>query len=62
MIVISAGMHKAGSGNLDDFQKNVLHFNVGKTGRFRTVMEEEDVKLCNRHFSKYYEKLGYPPN
>ena len=46
--------------NLDDSRKDCLHFNVGKAGRFRTAMTEEDLEICNRHFSKYYKKLGYP--
>ena len=50
---------KYSSGKLDDFRKNVLHFNVGKAGRFRTAMPVEDQALCNRHFSKYLKKLGY---
>lgn len=48
------------SGNLDDSLKDYLHFNVGKAGRFRFAMVEEDVALCNRHFAKYYKKLDYP--
>lgn len=45
---------------LDDFQINYLHFNVGTAGRFRRVMKEEDLNLCNRHFSQYLEKMEYP--
>lgn len=44
---------------LDDFQKDYLHFNIGNTGRFRTIMEEKDLNMCNKHFFKYFEKMGY---
>lgn len=47
------------SGNLDDAAKGYLHFNVGKAGRFHSTMSVEDLEICNRHFSKYYQELGY---
>ena len=38
---------------------NKYHFNKGKTGRFREVMTEEEIELCNKTFGHYLEKMGY---
>ncbi len=44
---------------LDDFQRDYLHFNVGIPGRFRTVLKKKDLDLCSEGFSQYLEKMGY---
>jgi hypothetical protein len=44
---------------LDDFQKDYLHFNVGIPGRFRSVLEEKDLNRCTAEFSQYLEKMEY---
>jgi hypothetical protein len=46
---------------LDDFQKNYLHFNVGRARRFTEIMGKEDLSICNRHFTQYYKRMGYNP-
>ncbi len=45
--------------NLDNNMKGHLHFNIGIPGRFRTVFNEEDLNICNQHFARYLEKMGY---
>ena len=47
------------SDQLDEFQKNYLHFHVGEAGRFRSALQGKDLKICNHHLSKYLEKMGY---
>jgi len=44
---------------LDGWKKDYLHFNIGRAGRFREIMGEEDLLVCNRHFAKYFEKMSY---
>jgi hypothetical protein len=36
-----------------------LHFNKGVIGRFREVMNREQLDLCQEHFSTYLRKMGY---
>jgi len=37
-----------------------LHFNIGKTGRFRREMTPEQQELLNQAFAPYLERMGYP--
>jgi len=36
-----------------------LHFNKGVVGRFREVMNREQLDLCQEHFGTYLQKMGY---
>jgi len=46
--------------NLDDFQKDYLHFNKGIASRFRAVLSADELETCNRSLLNYLERLGYP--
>lgn len=45
---------------LDDFQKDYLHFNVGSTERYRSVMPVNQLNMCSRYLSMYLRRMGYP--
>jgi len=45
--------------NLDDFQIDYLHFNVGIPGRYKEILEEKDLCRFTRIFSQYLEKMNY---
>jgi len=36
-----------------------LHFNKGVVGRFRDVMNQKELNLCQEHFGSYLRKMGY---
>jgi hypothetical protein len=40
-------------------KRDVLHFNKGIVGRFKTVMGPEEQDLCWQHFGGYLRKMGY---
>jgi hypothetical protein len=42
------------SGNLKG-----LHFNKGVVGRFREVMNRQQLDLCQEHFGTYLQEMGY---
>ena len=46
--------------NLDEKNKDYLHFNKGLTGRFAYILTQAEIATCNQHFAKYLELLGYP--
>lgn len=50
---------KYNSENLDEFMKDYLHFNEGKTGRFRNVLSVAEADYCNRAFENYFALMGY---
>ncbi len=56
---LSSMFAKYNSGNLDAFKKNYLHFNKGKTGRYKYVLSGDEIAYCNRVFEKHYPILGY---
>jgi hypothetical protein len=39
--------------------EEVLHFNRGVVGRFRSTMNSEELELCQLHFGAYLNKMGY---
>lgn len=45
---------------LDSDMKDYLHYNIGSAGRFKIELNEADMNTCNREFSPYLEKMGYP--
>ncbi|NNF57300.1 MAG: hypothetical protein HKN04_03580 [Rhodothermaceae bacterium] len=38
---------------------NALHLNKGVAGRFREVLSQEELALCNHHFAPYLTRMGY---
>lgn len=47
--------------SLDDFQRDYLHFNKGKTGDFRNTMSPRELEMCNRQFGSHLAAMGYSP-
>lgn len=41
-------------------ERGLLHYNKGKAGRFRQVLTNEQLKLCQEHFDPYLKEMGYP--
>jgi hypothetical protein len=39
-----------------------LHFNRAVVGRWKEVMDEEAIELCNTFFGGYLERMGYDPS
>ncbi len=40
-------------------QTHRFHFNKGIVGRFREVMTEQEIELCNQRFQPYLTRMGY---
>ena len=40
-------------------EKKGLHFNVGETGRYKSMMNEAELSLCDEIFGKYLRAMGY---
>ena len=36
-----------------------VHFDRGVTGRYKEVLTEQELALCNEHFAGYLPKMGY---
>jgi hypothetical protein len=45
--------------NLNYHKERYLHFNVGKIGRYKEIMTEDQLDLCNLVFNKYLKWMGY---
>ncbi len=45
---------------LSDKEVSCLHFNKGVLGRFREVMSQNELALCQDHFGEYLQRMGYP--
>jgi hypothetical protein len=43
----------------DEGVKGSLHFNQGISGRYKEVMSQSELGLCNQHFSSYLQRMGY---
>jgi len=39
--------------------QQMLHFNKGSAGRYRTVMSPEELELCSERLGSYIEEMGY---
>jgi hypothetical protein len=50
---------KYNPGNLDEFMKDYLHFNEGKTERYKNVLSAAEIEYCNHSFVNYFTLLGY---
>ena len=37
-----------------------MHFHKGISGRFRTMMTDEQLALCDEQFGRYLPGMGYP--
>jgi len=50
---------KYDTSNMDDFMKDYLHFNIGRTERFREVLTSSEIDYCNHAFHQHLLKLEY---
>ena len=47
------------AGKMKSEPQQMLHFNKGSAGRFRTVMSPEELELCSELLGPYIEDMGY---
>ena len=37
---------------------NILHFNKGVVGRYKSIMDPKELDLCRQHFGAYLQRMG----